>query len=91
MKTHKTDDPKPVSVRRRNRRQWCRGKVGVAHKPVCRAYDDVKQHGKPLTVGTLEVHGSRDWKLLVCEACGKELDRWFPMRKSTATPPDWVK
>ena len=68
---------------KRNTKKWCRGKVGVAHKPVCVDYNDHKRAG--FRFGT-------QWKLLVCTECNKELDSWWPspLASEPQTPPDWV-
>ena len=52
-------------------RKWCRGKIGVEHKPVCMAYGDLKN-----TTGTTPI--SREWRVLVCTECDKHLDHWYP-------------
>lgn len=68
----------------KNRKRWCRGKVGVEHTPECRDYQDVKNW----RAGTM-LNG---WKLLVCTACGKELDTYMPPMFGVGRPiPDWAK
>jgi hypothetical protein len=63
----------------KNTKRWCRGKVGVEHKTECRDYYDTKRWGIGTTV--------RNWKLLVCTVCGKELDTWLGGRKNK---PAWA-
>jgi hypothetical protein len=77
------DRPLPST---KNRRRWCRGKVGVEHAPVCRDYRATK--GYPDSFQGLFV----GWRLLVCTACGKELaihapSGWHARRQA---PPAWV-
>lgn len=78
----------PSSPSRKDKKSWCRGKVGTPHKPSCRDYAEVKNQ-----VGMRERFPSLydGWKLLVCTACGKELAYYYPMRDRAGTPPDWVK
>ncbi len=77
--------PRPVRGKK-DRRRWCGGHVGREHKPKCVAYAEVK-HPAYASVGI-----SRDWKLLVCETCGKELDFYMPWRspERREAPPEWV-
>ena len=73
---------RPPSGSKKNTKKWCRGKVSVEHKPVCVAYNDLKN-----------VHFSvPDWKVLVCSECKKELDHWWPCTwfKEKRDPPAWV-
>ena len=76
---------------KKDRRRWCRGKVGVEHLPECRDYRDVKRAGFPYPL-------FEGWKVLVCKTCGKELAWWAPPigggllgGRQKRTPPDWVK
>ena len=65
-------------------RKWCRGKIGVEHKPVCMAYGDLKN-----TTGTTPI--SREWRVLVCIECDKVLDRWQPWPWThNEKKPGWV-
>lgn len=79
----KVPDVRAPSVTRRDTKKWCRGKIGVEHKPVCVAYNDLKNSS---------VHAP-DWKILICTACGKQLAHWWPspFRPTTEQAPDWVK
>ena len=73
---------KPIGNKRKNRKKWCRGKVGVAHQPVCRRYNDAKQKFKAAHSefeANLYVHFDT-WRILVCSVCGKELDWYYPFR-----------
>lgn len=74
------------SASKKDTKKWCRGKVGVEHKPVCVAYDDHKR-------SSLRVS---EWKILLCSTCKKELDYWWPSPfdwpgKKPQTPPEWVQ
>lgn len=73
---------RPPSASKRNTKRWCRGKPGVEHKPVCVGYNEHKG-----------VKFAPDWRLLLCEACGKTLARWWPSPwfKGEREPPAWVK
>ncbi len=84
----KVPNIRPPSGSSKNTRKWCRGKVGVPHKPKCVRYDEYEnQHG--------ESRWTKGWKVLVCESCGKELDHWWPYPKglnllTIRAKPDWV-
>lgn len=67
--------------KKRDTKTWCRGNIGVPHKPVCVGYDEHKN-----------VTFDPAWRLLICEVCEKELDRYWPSRWMTKQPPkpDWV-
>jgi hypothetical protein len=59
--------------------QWCRGREGVEHTPRCMPYT-----GHPLL---------KEWRELVCTACGKRLAWWSPSLDPARYPrekPDWV-
>ena len=65
-------------------RKWCRGKVGVEHKPVCVAYGELKS-----TTATTPI--SREWRTLVCTECNKHLDHWCPWPWTrNKKKPGWV-
>jgi hypothetical protein len=68
------DTPRPVAGRKDCKR-WCRGKVGVEHKPVC--------HKRP------ESYLS-EWRELRCEVCGRRLDYWTGPKWSNKPRPPWV-
>lgn len=69
---------------KKDTKKWCRGKVGVPHKPVCVAYDSHKRTNLRVP----------EWKILLCSECKKELDHWWPSPfawwKKERTPPAWV-
>lgn len=74
---------------KKNTKKWCRGKEGVEHKLKCVDYNSVKSTYVGLNTGL-----AKGWKLLICETCGKELERYFPMSflgRKPKTPPEWVK
>lgn len=70
------------SVHRKDTKRWCRGKAGIEHKPVCVAYNDLKN---------VSFHAP-GWKVLICTACGKQLKHWWPspFRPTMENAPDWV-
>lgn len=70
---------KPVN-KKKNTKKWCRGKEGKEHDSVCMSYSDIKRPGT--TYG-------REWKVLICKNCGKELETYYPFGKQE--PPEWVK
>jgi hypothetical protein len=79
--THDGPREQPRSAAK-NRKRWCRGRIGVDHKPVCRNYADFK---------TREIAGQklfRKWRVLVCSECGKELKHYYGFK--TEKKPDWV-
>lgn len=86
---------KPDEVGRRpagkkDTKKWCRGKVGVEHKPVCRDYSEAKLTRFVAHDGhEMKLH--KGWKLLVCTGCGKELERYYPWGADKKKPPEWVK
>lgn len=79
----KVPDIRPPSGSRKNTKKWCRGKVGRAHKPACKPYNEVKNQ-RPCH--------SDSWKVLECSECGKILDHWHPspFRRVKQDPPAWV-
>lgn len=84
----KVPNIRPPSGSSKNTKKWCRGKVGVPHKPKCVSYHEWENRGEPQG-------WSKDWKVLVCEACGKELDTWWPYPTEwkftrSRSKPDWV-
>jgi hypothetical protein len=70
---------------KKDTRKWCRGRIGVEHKPQCVSHDEWenRQDGSDW---------SKDWRVLVCEECGKQLDYWFPVPwwRDEKSPPNWV-
>jgi hypothetical protein len=74
---------RPPGGSKKDTKKWCRGRVGVEHTPVCVDYDAHKR--TTFTSG---------WKILVCSACNKQLDHWWPniwSKNGGGTPPDWVR
>ena len=63
----------------KNTRQWCRGKIGRAHAPVA---------GDEKSLGKLGYAFAKDWLLLYCSTCGKELGRWSPPMMVGVLSPD---
>lgn len=73
---------RPPSSSNKDTKKWCRGKVGRAHKPVCVSYNELKR-----------VSYFGQWKVLMCETCGKQLDHYWPspFREGRVIPiPEWV-
>lgn len=76
-------DDVPGKHRRRDRRKWCKGRVGIEHKPECRLYSDAIW--------------ARGYYVLVCTECGKHLDTYFEPQPYWLPPrmhrpkPDWFK
>lgn len=74
---------RPPSASKRDTKKWCRGKVGIAHKPVCVDYNDLKRSNY-----------YTGWKVLVCEACQKQLDHYWPSPfcppAERPAPPAWA-
>ena len=77
------EDEPTLRRQRKNRKRWCRGKLGVEHQPVCMTYREAK--GAPL------FPSQEADRFLVCRVCGKELQHWWTMFKSSRqNKPDWV-
>lgn len=75
----KPDDASTLSAsKRKDTKRWCRGKVGVEHRPECRRYNETKRQDLP---------GLNSWRVLVCSECGKELATWYGTKKNK---PEWV-
>jgi hypothetical protein len=86
--TRGSDEHAPVAGQKDTKR-WCRGKVGTPHTTRCVRYDDVKRAPFP------DAHNSssRDWRILICTACGKELANYWPLdwgAQGQEKKPDWV-
>jgi hypothetical protein len=83
------DDKIKPTPAKKNTKKWCRGKVGIEHKPVCRDYSEVKRTG--LEMFGRKVNLYKGWKLLVCAACGKELATYYPFGSDKRNPPEWAQ
>lgn len=67
---------------RKNRRDWCRGKVGVEHVTECVTYSEAKGR-RPNFLPT--------WRVLLCKTCNKSLKTYAPFGPGKeASKPDWV-
>ena len=66
--------------RKKDKKRWCKGKIGVEHLGVCTIH-------KLLEVSEKNIFS--DWRELVCTRCGKILDRYYPMTKKSPKP-TWV-
>jgi hypothetical protein len=75
--TKSSDEHRTTVPNKRNTKKWCKGKVGVEHKPKCMKYSEVKRSGKLFDT----------WRILVCTVCGKELGTYYNTKKNK---PDWV-
>lgn len=81
----KVQSVRPPAPSKKNTKKWCRGKVGREHKPVCVPYDEWENRPEGSEF-------AKDWKLLVCSECEKQLDYWWPTRlfKDSRPQPDWT-
>ncbi len=83
------DTPRTRGVpNKRNTKLWCKGKVGVEHKPAVKTWFELKNwQGAPTTW--------KGWLVLYCSECGKELQSYvppfdnYPLRKPHVVP-DWA-
>jgi hypothetical protein len=62
--------------------RWCRGQVGRKHSPKCVSYAELKHSELPKV---------KDWRVLVCSLCHKELAWWMPAPGRLRPKPDWVE
>jgi hypothetical protein len=62
---------------KKNTRIWCKGKIGEKHVTKCVDYVGTKKTSKY----------AKNWRILVCTVCGKELETYF----GTRNKPEWVK
>ncbi len=65
------EEAKPTPRRKKNRRKWCRGKVGVVHKPEWVSDPDRNLN---FATGTPRADPIYDYQTYVCQSCGKRLD-----------------
>lgn len=78
------DEKSSGQTRHKDKKRWCKGKVGVEHTPVCMPYR--KHHGLAVLDGAM-----KNWRELVCSRCGKVLDYYYPFNRSRGKKkPDWV-
>ena len=73
------------SIKRKDTRRWCKGKVGVEHTSVCMSYEEAKRVKDDVSM--ISAHHRGRW--LVCTTCGKELAFYYPSKNRKK--PDWVK
>jgi hypothetical protein len=77
--------PRSPSLTVKKTKRWCRGKVGVEHKLVVSNYADL---------GKLSwLSQAREWLVLYCSTCGKELDSYTPLPPYILKPspvPPWA-
>lgn len=92
----KAPDGASTGAVRKDRKHCCGGKVGRLHTPVCMTYSEAKPGS---ALGTME--SVKDWRILVCSTCGKEIAHYFPIRWrridgkpadgfETKPKPEWV-
>lgn len=62
----KTDERQHAQPAKKDKKKWCRGKVGVEHAPKCMPY---------AYRGGFAV----DWREFVCVNCGKRLEYYYPL------------
>lgn len=81
---------------KRDTKRWCKGKVGIEHKPAVKTYAEIKnwQGIKGLAKGDIW----QGWLVQYCSTCGKELDHYVPpfgdvalYRKPPPPPPEWAE
>lgn len=63
------NDEIPKHQSKKNTRRWCKGKVGVLHKPMWKSH--------PRYTFRNETDETR-WFVFACQVCDKELDRFYP-------------
>lgn len=79
--------------KKKDTRKWCKGKKGVEHKKKCVDYRTTK--GIVTNWPGVWANNSlfKDWKVLICTECGKELAHWtgkMPWETKSRPVPDWV-
>ncbi len=67
--------------KKKNTKLWCKGKEGVEHKLKCYPYKAILSFADSIF---------KDWRVLACEVCGKEVDNYSPTSWSKKQKPDWV-
>ena len=67
----------------KDKKRWCKGKVGVEHQGVCMPY-------KSPTLDALGAFGYEQCRQLVCSRCGKVLDSYFFVKGHKRKKPAWV-
>ena len=77
----------------KNKKKWCKGKIGVEHDAVCLKYRDV--HKTPEESPASGIANTNIWRILCCKKCGKNIDYYYPMTWSNhflkeEKKPDWV-
>lgn len=83
---------KESSIKRKNTKRWCKGKVGKEHTTVCMTYAEAKlpKEERNVTrsgVGKASKYFER-YRFLVCTNCGKELEVYYGLKSHQK--PDWV-
>lgn len=87
--TRPVREDKPIPAKK-NKKRWCKGKVGVEHRLKCYTYPELKGSNR----GRNQPY--RDgWYILACTVCGKEMDHYFPWPESWGLcqkepKPGWV-
>jgi hypothetical protein len=79
------NDPcnKVAKGKKKDTKKWCRGKVGIEHQPVCYTYAEYKNDPDQYKI-------FKDWRVLACKICNKELKVYYAFGKEKNSPPNWV-
>lgn len=73
MRDEESHQPIPA---KKDKKRWCGGHVGREHKPACKSFKEIKKWGND------------NYRILVCENCGKEMAIYYGFDKSIK--PEWV-
>ena len=68
-RSRQTLETSPFKTRKKNRLKWCRGKLGVEHKPRWKIWTQMQSiyRKKPENVPLV----------FSCDVCGKHIEHWF--------------
>lgn len=79
------DDLKEKTLHKtKNTKKWCKGKEGKEHILKCFSFNELKRGINSDNFRT------EKWRILICTACGKELDHYYPFSDQKSIP-DWVE
>ncbi len=88
------DAPKTRGVpNKRNTKRWCKGKVGVEHKPAVKTYRELK-NWQGIGDGQWGSNIFQGWLVRYCTECGKEIDHFYPQPSGHPVPkptPEWAE
>lgn len=68
---------------KKNTKRWCRGVPGVEHVQVVKPYAETKNMNAS--------NAYKDWLILYCKDCGKELDHYWPSSLWKVKQPNWAQ